>query len=161
MARYGGDQIEFAILGLVQNPLEQSRDRLAQNISSLRTLRARRPNSSEVRTWERDGHPDTLLGPDPRYGIDQEMLDRIDQQQGGSPNLRADEGTETLEGTFQELTHAQKALRISVAEAQEADQEDEQKSEGRRFEYGPVLHAWVLFHARRGVIHQILAAIQG
>ena len=161
MARYGSDQIEFAILGLVRDPVHQLREKLAQNIRCLQKFSEQNLKNPGMRKWGFDCHQETLLGPDPRYGIDQNTLDCVDQHQGIGPESQAGANDgETFKILVQELSEAQRTLRMSVAEAQEADQQDEQKSDGRRFEYGPILHAWVLFHARKGAIHEILAAAQ-
>ena len=151
MERHEGEHIHFNILGLVRDPICNLRQALAENICCLQTALT---HSSSAETLANE--KSWILGPSERYGIDHEMLHRVAPFSSflGPGNER--ERTIPLISRIQDLKEAQTGLVVSIDEAQQARRQDEDKSDRRRFDFGPVLQTWIRLHARKGVIESLL-----
>ena len=151
MARYESGRIEFAVLGVVKDPLNELRDLFAENI---RTLRLMHEHENDGQTS--NDQPDTI-SPHTRYGISQEMLDRVDLS---SNDFRPSEEGVTrptdIDERARKLIEEQATLKSSIQEAQDALDHNQEKSEGLRFDFGPALRKWILCQARSGVVETLL-----
>ena len=145
MARYGDHQIEFVILGLVRDATYQYKIALAENIRALQRL-------SEHQSWHNG--TGVLLGPSPRYGIDQSLLDRTNQPPA---QLFSAGNPPSVFPRARELQMVQETLKSAINESQTASQLEEERTNDYRLDYGSVLQIWVGLLARKGALEGLLA----
>ncbi|KAL2785711.1 ubiquitin carboxyl-terminal hydrolase [Aspergillus keveii] len=163
MAEYAEDQIEFSVLSIVRHPLPEFIEKLTMNIKHLQAI------EKVMTSHERDktdvGPRDTLLentllGPDPSYGVTEDALERTD--------VSAEEANEYLQCTMEDLarhraerSRAQLELRRTVREEQQTQQKDDDYAAGRRFDYGLAIRTWLRFLARKRVIEDLIPKTEG
>ena len=165
MAAYEDGQIEFAILGLVKDPLINLVRDLASNIKGIQALEAHlnqvaiNLQSSTVNAGiETDGIPEsTLVGPDMHFQIDQtaiesatllpEVLHRLSSGSTSGPDISI---------FRRKLALDQTSLRMAIKEEQASDYHDEDRAAARRHDYGPAVKAWTEFLARKGILGDLL-----
>ncbi|KAJ5738273.1 hypothetical protein N7493_001428 [Penicillium malachiteum] len=150
MAAYEEGQIEFSILGVVQDPLPDLIQQLAVNVRSLEMSHAQTngkdPNSTETMSESRD----LVLGPDPAYGLTRAALDSAIVSETiptHNPELQQWE---------QELQKAQRELCLRIQEEQQSQRMDEDHATGRRYDYGPAVRTWLRFLARKQLLSEQL-----
>ncbi|KAL2841233.1 ubiquitin carboxyl-terminal hydrolase [Aspergillus pseudoustus] len=163
MAEYAEGQIEFSVLSLVRDPLLDLVEELTMNIKHLEAIRKAIISHEQAETGvdPRDTLSDnTLLGPDPSYGVTQNVLDQT--------NLPAGEAKEYLQCTMEELVQqrterssAQLELRRTVREEQQTQQKDDDYATGRRYDYEPAIRTWLRFLARKRVIEDLIPRTGG
>ena len=153
MAAYEEDQIEFSILGLVQDPLPELLQRLAVNVRSLEILHARlmSPEDQGPADMTLTELQETVLGPDPSYG-----LTRADIDAAIVSEIDPLESTLQLQQRQQGLRAAQRELRARIREEQQLRRADEDHATGRRYDYGPAVRTWLRFLARRQLLAELL-----
>ncbi|KAJ5767930.1 hypothetical protein N7533_000513 [Penicillium manginii] len=144
MAAYEEEQIEFSILGLVRDPLPDLTQELAVNIRSLEVINKRLmaygatdADSSPVSSQPLEALQETLLGPDPFYGLTRFMIDEAVIPEG----LSEEQSLSCLLEKQDKLRKAQPGLRGRVREEQQAQDADDDHATGRRYDYGPAIQA--------------------
>ncbi|KAL2816341.1 hypothetical protein BJX63DRAFT_430349 [Aspergillus granulosus] len=158
MAEYAEGQIEFSVLSLVRDPLPDLVERLTMNIKHLEAIEKAITSHEREETdvGLREPFPEnTLLGPDPSYGVTQNALDQT--------NVPSGEAKEYLQCTMEQLARhrtergrAQLELRRMVREEQQSQQKDDDYAAGRRYDYGPAIRTWLRFLARKRVIEDLI-----
>ena len=147
MAQSEECQIEFAILGLVQDPLLDLVPRLAENAKSVDLLSAR---LDAVRSDWRDFDLSTvngdstnvLVSPDLNYGVTEEEFRRAKP----SEELTRFSESATVEDIItkrQQFVSDQASLRLSIKEEQQSNLSDEDRAAARKVDYGARLQNFV------------------
>ncbi|KAJ5594537.1 uncharacterized protein N7459_000745 [Penicillium hispanicum] len=156
MAAYEEDQIEFSILGLVRDPLPDLIQRLAANVRHLEILHERLLpyGDAETAAATLPDLKETLLGPDPSFGLTREHIDAAVVSESATTELQLP--TEQLRQHRNELCDAQRELRERVMEEQQSQRADEDHATGRRYDYGPALRTWLRFLARKQHLAELL-----
>jgi ubiquitin carboxyl-terminal hydrolase L5 len=156
MAEYEEDQIEFSILSLVKAPLSGLISALAQNVRGLSTL------STYAETTEANTRLSTgsfvdaggnglgciVSGPDPIYGLTQDIINQAVILPAVQDAIQSRDELRVAQ-LWRDLTVAQAGLRASIREEQLCDQSDQERADGRRFDYGPSIHNVIRSLARK------------
>ncbi|KAL8642948.1 MAG: hypothetical protein Q9228_000437 [Teloschistes exilis] len=141
MAQYGDDQIEFAVLALVKEPLSTLVTSLAQNVKSIRSVMRR---LDCVKADLKDPLPETLdiatekatiLGPSDQYYLDQLAIDRSKPCDTITIQIES-EKVPDLVSLGQELVSVQAGLRVSIMDEARAIQADDERAANRRNDKG-------------------------
>ena len=165
MAEYEEGQIDFAILGLVKDPLTRLSEELASNIKGLQALSVhldkKEPEWQAISRTLADGDDasteNTLHGPDPDYVVTEEAIANANLPNETQQKL-TNSTVEDLLRHWKNLVMAQKSLRLSFKEEQASNRSDEEKAGERRHDYGPAVQAWLRFHAQKSVVKTILSS---
>ena len=167
MSQYEEGQIEFAILALVKDPLEDRVQELARSVKSLQFISVQldevNPDWSAFLASTGDSgeivEDKLILGPDPCYMLSQEVIDNATLSDESRRQLSEGTATELLERR-QALVTSQTGIRMSILAEMECRREDEDKATRRCFDYTPFIMAWLRIHARKGVIQDIIDSIE-
>lgn len=150
MAQYEEGQIEFAILSLVQDPLVNLVQALAENIKSLSALSARldvvKPDWQDFMSSSRDGqtitYDDVLAGVDLNYSLTLQDLNRA-KLPDKVVDLCLSNVAQDIMAHRQELITAQAALRMSIKEELQLNVSDEERAAARSCDYGAMMQSFV------------------
>ncbi|MCJ1390841.1 hypothetical protein MMC18_003702 [Xylographa bjoerkii] len=165
MAEYEDGQIEFAILGLVKDPLINLVHELASNVKGIQALETHldeaNPNwrsFTACTSIETEGVPEnTLFGPDLHFQIDEAtiesavLLPEVQHKLSSGSTSDAD-----IIGIRKKLAFEQTNLRVAIKEEQASDHHDEDRAAARRHDYGPAVKTWIEFLARKGILGDLL-----
>ena len=164
MAAYEDGQIEFAILGLVKDPLVNLVRDLASNIKGIQAVEALLDQtdvdwrSSGANTGiETEVPENTLLGTDMHFQIDNTsiesatLLPEVQHKLSGSSTNATD-----ILDFRRKLALDQTSLRVAIKEEQASDYHDEDRAAARRHDYGPAVKTWTEFLARKGILGELL-----
>jgi len=158
MAEYEEDQIEFGLLGIVQDPLLGLREALAVNVKALGAVSERldvlMPDWKDFVPSEGPTPEGLLLGPDQAYGLDQDDIEAAPLYPATENKLSA--GGPVLVGFRQELITAQARLRANIVEEEQSARSDDERAANRRYDYGPIIQEWVRMLSRKGVIKDLV-----
>lgn len=143
MAQYEGDQIEFAILSLVREPLPGLIDSLADNATSIAALSSRldaiKPDWREFITFASNGEifegDGVLTTAEAAYGLTQERLDKSKVLESVTSLVETGIASDVIQ-QWQKLVTAQADLRMSIREEQQSKQSDQDKATARRCDFG-------------------------
>ena len=163
MAEYEDGQIEFAILGLVKDPLINLVHSLASNVKSLRALEGRlqdvKPTWRSFATFassEKDGIPEnTVFGPDAHFQLEQAAIERAALGPEVQHKLAGDSVADILD-LRRNLAFEQTNLRVAIKEEQASDYHDEARAATRRHDYGPAVKLWIEILSAKGVLRDLL-----
>lgn len=162
MAQYEEGQIEFAILGLVKEPLSGFISDLARNVKSLGEITKRLDSlKPDWRDFiESSSNVDHVLtenvvtGPDSIYELTHELIERSQLPQP-LENVFLHDATDIME--FREkLVLEQTGLRASIIEEQQSNRSDQERAVSRRHDYGPAVEALVEILARKAVLKDMV-----
>ena len=165
MAKYEDGQIEFAILGLVKDPLINLVHDLASNVKGIQALEAR---LNEINTsWqssnantsiETEKIPEnTLLGADMHFLLDKTAIESATLPPEVQHKLSSGSTSPTDFSDFRrKLAFEQINLRVTIKEEQASDYHDEDRATARRHDYGPAVKTWTELLARKGVLGDLL-----
>ena len=149
MMTHETNAVEFALLGVVQDPLTTLTADLATNIYELRNVEALL--DQKYSTWRQSStgiaqqEPDqqTLLGSSERWGITEEIL------AGSAAKTTA---CELAIGSIDDLVlrrtgivNAQAKIRLRIGQEQDAVLNDESKCHERKCDYSSVIYDWLQF----------------
>ncbi|MCJ1477144.1 hypothetical protein MMC13_005815 [Lambiella insularis] len=165
MTEYNDEQIDFAILSVVQDPLVRLVRDLACNVKCIQILDShlddRRPD------WRNNDAPanaegaivatHTLTGPNIHYELDELAVNHVLLRHDIQCRLATDNASELLD-IRQSLASEQGLLRASILEEQESDRKDDDKAAACCQDHGPLIRKWLLFLARKGVLKMLLAS---
>jgi len=147
MAQYEEGQIEFAILGLVSDPLLDLVPRLAENIKSITRLSAR---LDLIKHDWRDFEPSPVNGQltglltafDPTYALTPKHIDQADLPITIAKLCESD-AVEDIITQRQQLVADQARLRLWIRDEQQSNQRDEERAAARRCDYGAMMQNFV------------------
>ena len=168
MSQYEEGGIEFAILALVKDPLDDHVQDLARSAKSLQTMSARldetEPNWRDFLGSSSRGNGDVLdgsliSGPAERYTLTQEVINNTILSDEMKHHL-INENTAQLMERRQTLVDSQSSIQMSILAELESRDADEDKAKRRCFDYTPFIMAWLRIHARKGVIQEIIDSIE-
>ncbi|KAJ5885307.1 hypothetical protein N7495_009817 [Penicillium taxi] len=151
MAAYEEDQIEFSILGLVQDPLTDLIQQLAVNVKRLEIVNGQLKHSGPEFESMLSEPNDTVMGPDLSFELTRTAIDLAI-----SPSTLPIHSTEQLLKDWQKLRDDQRQLRIRIREEQQLHRADEDHATGRRYDYGPAVRTWLQFLARKRQLADLL-----
>lgn len=159
MAAYEEDQIEFSILGLVQDPLPGLVRELAVNVRSLEMVHQRLLSDGDAAaaatTTTITDFEGTVIGPEPSLALTRGAIDAAEipavtlkEYQSCPPSQ--------LHQHRQTLSQVQGELRSRVREEQQSQRADDDYATGRRYDYGPAVRTWLKFLARKQVLAELM-----
>lgn len=156
MAEYEEGHIEFSILSLVKEPLSGLFSDLAQNAKSLSALSNTEQASEESFILAinaafdeiRSGAELNICLPDAAFGVTQDMIDQAVILPGVQDAIQS-RNVSIITQLWKHLTIAQAGLKASIGEERLSYQLDQERAEGRRWDYGPAVHDIVFFLARK------------
>ena len=117
MAQYAEEQIEFAVLSLVKDPVLGLRDALALNIKSIIALDSKLNQvapgwrDSEGHSGQETSMLDHISGGDESYGVRQDDIDKGSLLDSEAAKTIANEDIQGMEGVRQSLISDQVGLR--------------------------------------------------
>lgn len=163
MAQYEEGQIQFAILGLVKEPLSGFISALARNVKSLAEVTKRldslKPDWRDFIECSANVDPmvteNVVTGPDSIYELTQEVIERSQVPQSFKDVVLHDIAADIMD-CRQKLVLEQTGLRASVIEEQQSIRSDQERATSRRHDYGPAVEALVQILARKGVLKDIV-----
>ncbi|KAL8837371.1 MAG: hypothetical protein Q9170_002542 [Blastenia crenularia] len=143
MAQYEEGQIEFAIMGLVREPLTDLVAALAENVRSLISLEEGLSHTQadwkvflpEFMDDKDAANHATIMGPCQQYRLDQENIDQAVLPSELEARLASDNVGELLVAR-QELVTAQAGLRATIGDESKAMQTDNERAASRRNDKG-------------------------
>ena len=151
MANYESDQIEFAILSLVKDPLQYLLPKLAQTTKTLGLIASRLHElgeNSQLNTTN------CLIGPEPRYRLTDDLiyaqnLAEADQEVlvNGNEALLCD--------TYERVRSTQIHLRSEVQEEIDLECAEDERTARRRHDHGPLIQTWIRLLAQHEAIKPI------
>ena len=155
MANYESDQIEFAILSLVRDPLMNLIPSLAQNVKVLNFTLPRLRGMSE--TFELDTLNCTT-GPEPRYRLTYDLIESQNIPKADNNILVG--GTQTeLRGLYEKLISVQNDLQAKIEEELELIRIEDERTARRRHDNGPLIQKWIRFLAHHEAVKPIAEAL--
>ncbi|MCJ1398659.1 hypothetical protein MMC11_001860 [Xylographa trunciseda] len=165
MAEHEDGQIEFAILGLVKDPLINLVHDLACNVKGIQALEVHldemntswRTFTASTSNGTEEILENTLLGPDLHFQIDETAIRNAALLPEVQHKL-SNEGTSTADFIKfrRKLAFEQTSLRMLIKEEQASDYHDEDRAATRRHDYGPAVKTWTRFLARKGTLGGLL-----
>lgn len=154
MSRYSDDEIDFAILGIVQDPLQSRIADLAVNINALQQITSRLHDMGVTGKGTQQDQ-DTLDGPDASLGITPDVLQKAELM----PTLKdllASGLVDDLKQEEEALASAQTGLRQAVRDEQHLHDDDSTKARNRRHDYGDAIHHWIKFLVHKEAIRGLI-----
>lgn len=153
MAEYEEGQIEFSILGLVKDPITTLASELAMNVKKIAAINEQSCSSQVPQKVDSSDH-DIVTGPDPSLHLTPTLLDEVIVPEDDLEKYKT-APKEDLLGLQEILVDAQKSIRASIKEEQQARHADEDYANKRRHDYGPAVHTWVRALARKGLLEPL------
>lgn len=147
MAQAEEGQIEFAILGLVRDPLLDLIPKLAENIKSISGLTSRldsiKPDWRDFETASvRDQSSGLLTAVDSSYEITPELIDQADIPINVGQLCESD-AVQDIIIQRQQLVSEQARLRLLIRDEQQSNWSDEDRAAARRCDYGAMMQKFV------------------
>lgn len=147
MAQYEEGQIEFAILGLVRDPLVDLIPRLAENIKSISGLTSRldsiKPDWRDFETASfQDQSSGLLTTVDSSYGLTPDIIHQANLPTNVD-QLCESEIVQDIITKRQQLVTDQARLRLLVRDEQQSNWSDEERAAARRCDYGAMMQKFV------------------
>ncbi|KAL9129735.1 MAG: hypothetical protein Q9217_001893 [Psora testacea] len=144
MAQYDGEQIEFAILSLIKDPLLKLLPALATSIKSIAALSSRlnevKPNWRESTVPSGHGEDtytfDTVMATDASYGLEQQHIDTTTLSDPTLMALLSSQNASGIMAFRQKLITEQVALRIDIREEHQSAENDERRAQARSRDFG-------------------------
>ena len=137
MAQYAEENIEFAVLSLVRDPIIGLRNALALNIKSIIALDseldrvAPRWRDSDAHSGQDSSMVDHILGEDESYGVRNEHIDRISLLDSEVAKTIANEDISGIEFLRHELISDQVSLRSACMDENCSAVDDDMKVAAR------------------------------
>lgn len=135
---------DFVLMSLVHDPLMDLVPTLAENVKCLQATAAKmeetNPQPKEVMlNGDRPINPTSglVLGPDHACDLTQSMIDTASMSEITTSMVKCDDMAKLTEH-HSALAAAQVGIRSSIKEELEARRSDQDKANGRRFDYGPL-----------------------
>ncbi|KAI9680777.1 MAG: hypothetical protein M1817_004217 [Caeruleum heppii] len=159
MAQYEGDQIQFGLLALVQDPLMTQLPALAMNVKALATIEAKL--EAKVSEWKESAMSDSaeldalIKGPDAAYQLTQEAIDSKEVPVDMQERLAGEEFPVLLDLHYK-LVREQYELRRIAREEEHSRQSDNERASARRHDYGPMIQEWIRMLSDKGVLEGLL-----
>ena len=151
MADYQEGQIQFSILGVVEDPAVRLRSELAYSVKTAReterVLESRGIPSAAANSGESN-----CLG---EIGLSEQDVAAADVQMEVLQDLE-DTPACDLQVRLSKQATMQAELRSMLLAEQQAQRNDEERAARRRHDYGPAIHAWVNALARKNMIEPLI-----
>lgn len=163
MAQYEEGQFEFAILGIVKEPLPTLVYTLAENVKSLVAATKRldflKPGWRDLIASSVNGESvlseGAVTGPDTTYELTQDLIDQASLSQSVQEAILANEAAEVI-ACRQKLVLKQAGLRMSIKEEQQSMRSDQERAASRRHDYGPAVQTLVEILGRKDVLKEMV-----
>jgi len=157
MASYDEGAGDFVLMSLVHDPLVSLVAALAENVRANQAATSRsewsnslRPKSMTNGDCSNSGPTGLVLGPDPAYDLTQTAIDHASVPERTLTILN-DDHCEKVVGHQSELIATQTAIRASIRGELDSRRADEEKANGRRFDFGPLALKMARILARKRV----------
>jgi ubiquitin carboxyl-terminal hydrolase L5 len=157
MASYDEGAGDFVLMSLVHDPLVSLIAALAENVraNQAATSRSERSNSLRPKSMtngdcSNSGPTGLVLGPDPAYDLTQTAIDHASVPERTLTILDDDDCEKVVEHQS-ELIATQTAIRASIRGELDSRRADEEKADGRRFDFGPLALKMARILARKRV----------
>ena len=163
MSEYEEEQTEFAILGLVKDPLESLVPQLASNINTLMAVTDRlnelRPDWEQFITTIANGETaaseSALTSSHPGYGLHEEPLEDAALIAGADERLSTASPADLM-AYHQQLVTDQAGIRASIREEQQSNDTDAERAASRRFDYVYVVQRLLCTLIRKDALGPLL-----
>lgn len=156
MAAYEEDQIEFSILGVVQDPLPNLVQQLASNVRRLEIINEHLMSHADMSVRLHEADLDrTVLGPDASLGLTRADIEAADAPESVRGTYHA-LSIEQSQQCQRALADDQRELRMRIQEERQSQRADEDHATGRRYDYGPAVRTWLRFLARKPILAELL-----
>ena len=164
MAEYEEEQIEFAILSLIKDPLIGHVAALAVNIKSIMTIEKHLDNSKPdwkdflAGSTSNEGAltNGVLLTPHPDYELCQATLDEAAILASVERALQSNISSDII-AHRQELVTKQAGLRMAIKEQQQSQRSDEERAASRRHDHGPLVKKLLEILERKHALKPLLS----
>lgn len=157
MASYDEGAGDFVLMSLVHDPLVSLVAALAENVRASQAATSRlernnsmRPESMTDGDYANSSPTDLVLGPDPAYDLTQTAIDHASVPERTTIILDNNDCTKVVEHQS-ELIATQTAIRASIRGELDSRRADEEKANGRRFDFGPLTLKMARILARKRV----------
>ena len=151
MADYESEQIEFAILSLVRDPLLDLIPSLAQTVKIMNLTMSRLSELGEI---SESATAKRTIGPEPAYRLTLDLIESQNVPEGDNEILLGDSKAE-LHNLYEKLICSQNQLRVSIQDELESARTDEERTARRRHDHGPLIQQWIRFLAYHESIKSI------
>lgn len=159
MATYEAGEIQFALLGLVKDPLLTHQEHLAANIRTRRRIEQRlkeiesvgpenQKEALKTQGQRQDETQQASTGLTPQYGVTEAMIEQAEADSTMEAGL-IDGDIDLLREMREKVMTQQSDLRASILEEMQEARADEQQAAERRHDYGPMIQAWVRMLAEK------------
>ena len=163
MAEYEEEQTEFAILGLVKDPLESYSPRLASNVKTLVAVTDRlnelQPDwkqfTTDIGNSEATASASALTSFSPGYDLDEKSLGDAALIAGAKEKLRSDIIADLI-NYRQRLVADQAVIRASIKEEQQSNATDAEQAASWRFDYVCVVQGLLRALIRKDAVTPLL-----
>lgn len=157
MASYDEGAGDFVLMSLVHDPLVSLVAALAENVRASQAATSRlersdsmRPKSMTNGNYSNSNPTDLVLGPDPAYDLTQSAIDHASVPERTTIILDDDNCAKVVEHQS-DLIATQTAIRASIRVELDSRRADEEKANGRRFDFGPLALKMARILARKRV----------
>lgn len=162
MAQYEEGQIEFSLMAVVKDPVEEDREALALNIKCLQCVESKLTEVSPK--WKDFLDPNhqgnTIDGPNEEFGITEDTITFACPSDNFMEKLDND-NPEYLMVTRQETITAQAGIRAAVRDHLFGEQADAEKARHRRHDYGSFVQAWLEALAKADALVPLVEKVAG
>lgn len=155
MTVFAEGDLEFSLLGVVADPVDNARKDLARNIRSIRMLHQRldevKPDWKSFLT-EQTGAGDA----DAICDVTNEMIDAAEVQPEAE-EAQKESFPEKLSRIRDQLIKEQQGIRATVFTAMDSSTDEEREAHERRHDYGPVIRTWLSMLAEKeGMVEELI-----
>ncbi|GAB7357008.1 hypothetical protein MBLNU459_g7837t2 [Dothideomycetes sp. NU459] len=162
MAQYEDGQIEFSLMAVVKDPIDDERERLADNIKSLQCVESK---LSEVFPgWKDTFGPhrrdDTIDGASEKFGITEDAITFACPSEQFLDSLDTDR-VEFLMVIRHETINAQADYRAAVRDRLRDEHADMEKARHRRHDYGSFVQAWLEALVKQDALVPLMEKVNG
>ncbi|MCJ1314684.1 hypothetical protein MMC25_008366 [Agyrium rufum] len=137
MSNLSDDRIQFAMMGLVRDPLKIAIEALANNVKSLEVLKANPSLPSRLSDSISMDISNPLTGPDSAFLLATDDLAR----RSLTDSVAESSSGQDLETLLEHLMNEQKTLRFRVQACMQSTEADNTRASCRRHDFGPVIQA--------------------
>ena len=151
MASYESDQIEFAILSLVKDPLRSLLPSLAQSTKNLESI------VSRLRELDQTFHHDAancVISLEPRYRLTEDLFTSQDFSAGDPEILMSGDKT-LLYDMYERVLTTQDRLRSEIQEEIDVESLEDERTTRRRHDHSPLIQTWIRLLAQHEAIKMI------
>lgn len=151
--------LEYSLLGVVADPVENARKELARNIRRIRMLHRRLDEVNPE--WKSFLTDQTGAGDaDVVCDVTNEMIDAA-QAQPEDEEAQNESCPDRLSRIREQLIKEQQGIRATVFMAMDSSADEEREARERRHDYGPVIRTWLTMLAEKeGLVRELIDEIR-